>query len=133
MNNVMLYGHSLSRCVRDIVKGQVPIDRIAVIIARTHIENIETEFEELWTGYSRGLGAYWGDLDHDEVRKVVFELFHSGLIYQPRIQQVIARYPARYGTVWTMAIEYDAISSQIENSTVRSSWEEFLTVVSLAK
>ena len=127
-----LYGHSLSQCVRDIVNGHVKINDIAIIIARTHIENIETEFEDLWRGYSCS-GNPWYGLEHDAVMNVVFELFDSNLVYQPRIQQVIARYPARYGTVWTMAIEYDAIASQIENPTVRSSWEEFLTVVSLAK
>ena len=127
-----LYGHSLSRCVRDIVNGHVNIDDIAIIIARTLIEDIETEFEDLWRGYSCS-GNHWYGLDRDTVMKVVFELFASNLVYQPRTQQIITRYPARYGTVWTMAIEYDAISSQIENPTVRSSWEEFLTVVSLAK
>jgi hypothetical protein len=133
MNNVMLYGHSLSRCVRDIVKGRVPIDRIAVIITRTSIDNIETQFEELWTGYSRGLGAYWGDLDHDEVRKVVFELFGSGLIYQPRLQHAVARYPSAFDTVWTVPIHYDTEEKHISNPTVRNAWEEFLTVLRLSK
>jgi hypothetical protein len=122
----------LIRCVRDIVNGHVNIDDIAIIIARTLIEDIEIEFEDLWRGYS-SLGDAWHGLDRDAVMNVVFELFASNLVYQPRTQQIIARYPAGYSTVWTMAIEYDAIASQIENSTVRSSWEEFLTVMSLAK
>ena len=133
MNNVMLYGHSLSRCVRDIVKGRVPIDRVAVILTRTNIDNIKTQFEELWTGYSRGLGAYWGDLDHDEVQKVVFELFDNGLIYQPRLQHVVPRYPSAFDTVWTVPIHYDTEEKHISNPTVRSAWEEFLTVLRLAK
>ena len=127
-----LYGHNLVRCVKDIVNGHVNIDDIALIIARTRIEDIQTEFEDLWRTYSN-LGDVWYGLDGDAVMKVVIELFDSNLVYQPRMQQVIARYPARYDTVWTMAIEYDAIASQIEHPTVRSSWEEFLTVVSLAK
>ena len=61
----MKIGLSYSRCVRDIVDGTVDPRDVLVIVSRTDFDpNIESEWKEIWAGYTRGQGfsaREWSD------------------------------------------------------------------------
>jgi hypothetical protein len=75
-------GFSFGRCVRDIVQGQVKIDDVLCIIARTHMndsQHVAAVIDQyLYTpGYLEGL-------DPDLCHAVGLELFSSGKVLEPR-------------------------------------------------
>ena len=78
----MKIGFSFGRCVRDIVNGEVKIEDVLCIIARTHMETEE---------HVRGvihqylyMPGYLEGLDQEACTEVGVQLFKSGKILEPR-------------------------------------------------
>jgi hypothetical protein len=133
----MKIGLSLSRCVRDIVNGQVNIADVLVIIARTDFDPRNADqWEGIWKGYGGGqtLGSPWSQPewneflveDEDRVRSVCVELWEQGKLHQPR---QFGANPRRRPEIWLEAI---LPSSELEsNPAAKSAWEQFQLVAAL--
>jgi hypothetical protein len=133
----MKIGLSLSRCVRDIVNGQVDISDVLVIIARTDFDPRNADqWEGIWKGYGGGqtLGSPWSQPewnefsveDEDRVRSVCVELLEQGKLHQPR---QFGAHPRRRNEIWLEAI---LPSSELErNPAAKSAWEQFQLVAAL--
>lgn len=78
----MKIGFSFGRCIRDIVKGEVNINDVLVIIARTWMDDMDAVSDVVnQYMYERG---YLLGLDENECQRVAAELFKSGRVHQPR-------------------------------------------------
>lgn len=78
-------GQSLSRCVRDILDGNVAIEDVFVIITRTRVptrEGLRQVMEEYqWRGGPTSLSEY----DIEKVMEVTYKLWDEGKVHQPRL------------------------------------------------
>lgn len=123
----MKIGLSLSRCVRDIVEGRVDIHDVLVLITRTDFDPmVDEQWASIWDGYT----AYrpeWGDLEEDDVKSVVLELWDSGKIHQPR---KFGAHPRRRPEYWLEAVLPE---SELErNPAAKDAWDRFQVVAGLA-
>jgi hypothetical protein len=133
----MKIGLSLSRCVRDIVNGQIDISDVLVIIARTDFDPRNADqWEGIWKGYGGGqtLGSPWSQPewnefsveDEDRVRNVCIELWEKGKLHQPR---QFGAHPRRRPEIWLEAVLLD--TDLESNPAAKSAWEQFQLVAAL--
>lgn len=134
----MKIGLSLSRCVRDIVDGEVDIHDVLVVIARTDFDPRNAEqWKEIWEGYGggHGVGSIWSNPewscysleDEDRVRSVLIELIETGKLHQPR---QFGAHPRRMPYYWLETVLPD---SELErNPSVKLAWEKFQMVAGLS-
>jgi len=129
----MRIGLSYSRCVRDIVDGQVSIDNVLVIIARTKFDpNDDLQWQGIWEGYttpnpwSEPEWVDYGPEREADFRAVTLELWEQGKLHQPR--QFGAR-PASRTEIWLEAV---LPSSELaSNPAAKAAWEQFQFVAGL--
>lgn len=79
----MKIGFSFGRCIRDIVNGDVDINDVLVIIARTHMETAAHVTGVVDAYMDRR--AYLDGLDQAKCLDVALTLWDSGRIHQPRV------------------------------------------------
>ena len=133
----MKIGLSYSRCIRDIIDGNVDINDVLVLITRT---DFDPHDDEQWTGIWKGYGGgqtfgnpfsnpeWMGYPAEDEAkfRSITIELYNTGRMHQPR--KFGAR-PHRLPYYWLEAVlpskELDA------NPTVKDAWDKFQIVAEL--
>jgi hypothetical protein len=133
----MKIGLSFSRCVRDIADGQVDIDDVLVVIARTDFDpHDDKQWSGIWKGYGGG-GTFgnpysnpewmgYGPEDEDRFRSVSIELWESGKLHQPRKFGAPVR---RRSAIW---LETVLPSSELDaNPAAKSAWDQFQTVAGL--
>jgi hypothetical protein len=134
----MKIGLSYSRCVRDIVDGNVDINDVLVVIARTDFDpHNDEQWKGIWEGY--GGGQQFGSLfsnpewidypaeDEVKFRQVSIALWQQGKFHQPR--KFGAR-PQRMPYYW---LEVGLESKDIDsNPTVKKAWEQFQILAGLA-
>jgi hypothetical protein len=78
-------GQSLSRCVRDILEGNVEIEDVFVVISRTRIptrEGLRSVMEEYT--YRNDVTSLYGH-DIEKIMEVVYKLWDDGKLHQPRL------------------------------------------------
>jgi hypothetical protein len=125
----MKIGLSFSRCVRDIVEGNVDIHDVLIVISRTDFDpNNDEQWQSIWEGYhwSNPEWADYPDEDEDRFRSVAIELWESGKFHQPR--KFGAR-PIRRSEIWLEAV---LPSIELEtNPAAKAAWEKFQTVAGL--
>ena len=123
----MKIGLSLSRCVRDIVEGQVDIHDVLVLITRTDFDpTVDSQWTAIWEGYNT-LSPEWAGLEHDDVKSVVFDLWDSGKIHQPR---KFGASPRRRPEYWLETVLPD---SELENRpAVKEAWDNFQVLAGLS-
>ena len=134
----MKIGLSYSRCVRDIVDGNVDINDVLVIIARTDFDpHDDGQWQGIWEGYGGGNGGTmsffsnpeWGMYspeDEDRFRSVSIELWESGKLHQPR---KFGSNPRRLPWHWLEAsLHTDDINN---NPTVKRAFEQFQILAGL--
>jgi hypothetical protein len=129
----MKIGLSYSRCVRDIVEGQVDLEDVLVIVARTDFDpRDDAQWSGIWAGYSGGsflnTNMEWGDTDYTEqdFRDVSIELWNQGKFHQPR---KFGAHPRRLPYYWLETVVSD---SDLENlPTVKDAWDKFQMVSGL--
>lgn len=138
----MKIGLSYSRCVRDLVEGEVQYDDVLVIIARTDFDpHDDQQWKSIWQGYGGGTdtstmrGLFGGvapewagyiDEDENRFRSISCMLFDDGKLHQPR--KFGAR-PVRRNEYWLEAVLPD--SELLRNPVVKEAWDRFLTVAGL--
>lgn len=76
-----MIGLSVSFCIREIVGGQMPLDRVEKIIAGTKAES-PAAWEKIIVQYRN---TYWRD-NPDECERVFRRLLAEGKIEQPRVR-----------------------------------------------
>lgn len=123
----MKIGLSLSRCVRDIVEGQVDIHDVLVLITRTDFDpNVDSQWTAIWEGYN-SYSPEWAGLEHDDVKSVVLDLWDSGKIHQPR---KFGASPRRRPEYWLETVLPD---SELENRpAVKEAWDNFQVLAGLS-
>ena len=138
----MKIGLSYSRCVKDIVEGQVDIDDVLVIITRTDFDPRDNEqWQGIWQGYAGGSDAnlmrgFFGganpewvgyeDKDEDIFRSVSIELWETGKLHQPR---KFGAHPKRRPEIWLETVLPD---SELETRpAVKAAWDHFQTLAGL--
>lgn len=133
----MKIGLSYSRCVRDIVDGNVDINNVLVLIARTDFDpNNDEQWKGIWQGYGGGqnLGSIWGNPEwagypaEDEVkfRAVSIQLWNEGKLHQPR---KFGAHPSRRSEFWLEAV---LPSSELDrNPAAKDAWDKFQMVAGL--
>lgn len=131
----MKIGLSYSRCIRDIVDGEVNINDVLVLITRTDFNpNDDQQWASIWQGYSGGqnMGSIWsapewaGYDDEDKFRTITKELYSSGRMHQPR---QFGAHPRRRPEIWLEAV---LPSSELEtNPAAKAAWDKFQTVAGL--
>jgi hypothetical protein len=130
-------GLSYSRCVRDIVDGEVDINDVLVLITRTDFDpHDDDQWKNIWLGYGGGYsgGSPWnrpewgGYLNEDEqkFRDISIELYDSGRMHQPR---QFGANPTRRQEIW---LETVLPSSELEtNPAAKDAWDRFQVVAGL--
>jgi len=118
----MKIGFSFGRCVRDIVKGDVAMEDVLVIIARTLMENEE----HIVRVVSHYMGdSLWG-LEEQKCLDVALELYRAGKIHQPRLIGS-SRFSVHDSYVWMDV----APTAQNDNPMVKEAWEHYRTTLKL--
>jgi hypothetical protein len=136
----MKIGFSYSRCVRDIVEGNVDIDDVLVIISRTDFDPHDNEqWGGIWTGYGGGQtfgdpfsNPEWMDYpaeDEAKFRNISIELWESGKLHQPR---KFGAHPRRSPYVWvdTGPIGHEQFS---QPEGVQQAWQHYLMLSALTR
>jgi hypothetical protein len=131
----MKIGFSYSRCVRDIVEGNVSIDDVLVIISRTDFDpHNDKQWTSIWDGYRHGghSSAEWRhckDSDEQRYRDVSLELYESGRLHQPR---QFGSHPRRSPYVWvdTGPIGHEQYE---QPESVQQAWQNYLMLSALTR
>lgn len=133
----MKIGLSYSRCIRDIVDGEVDINDVLVVITRTDFDpNNDEQWAGIWEGYGGGqnLGGLWSNPewanyppeDESKFRDISIELYDSGKMHQPR---KFGAHPARRPEIWLEAV---LPSSELEsNPAAKKAWDNFQVIAGL--
>jgi len=120
-------GFSFGRCVRDIVNGEVKIEDVLCIIARTRMntdEDVKYVIQEYL--YRRG---YLLGLDATECERVGLELFNSGKILEPRANGINPmQVPADY--LW---MDLFPTMPNAASTAVQSAWDSYRMLITLTE
>lgn len=134
----MKIGLSYSRCVRDIVDGEVDINDVLVLITRTDFNPHDDEqWAGIWSGYGGGqtFGSpfsqpEWMNYpaeDEAKFRAISIELYDTGKMHQPR---QFGAHPRRMPYIWLEAV---LPSTELDsNPTLKKAWEGFQTIAGLS-
>lgn len=132
----MKIGLSYSRCVRDIVDGNVAIEDVLVLITRTDFNpHDDKQWQSIWEGYGGGShpGSIWsrpewaGYDDEQKFRDISIELYDTGKMHQPR---QFGAHPARRPEIWLEAVLPN--SELAKNPAAKKAWDKFQTLASLS-
>lgn len=134
----MKIGLSYSRCVRDIVDGNVDFNEVLVIITRTNFDpTVDEEWKGIWNGYGGGhtfTGSIWskpewagyGPEFEEKFREVSVRLMTSGRLHQPR---KFGANPVRRPEIW---LETFLPPAELKsNPLVKDAWDKFQTLAAL--
>ena len=126
----MKIGTSYSRCVRDIVDGNVDIDDVVVLVTRTNFDPTNDQhWENIWLGYIHGGASYaeWANYtdQEDEFRRVTLELHNQGKLHQPR---TFGAHPQRMNKYW-----YDLILTPEDTTpAAQKAWDNYKLISGLS-
>jgi len=130
----MKIGLSYSRCVRDIVDGEIDIDDVLVVISRTDFDpRNDVQWASIWGGYHDPYGlsnpewAAYPDGDEDRFRSVSIELWERGKLHQPR---QFGAHPTRRREIWLEAVLPN--SELAKNPAAKKAFEKFQTIAGLS-
>lgn len=133
----MKVGLSYSRCIRDIVDGEVDIADVLIVISRTDFDpHNDEQWSSIWAGYGGGQGfgspfsnPEWANYPAEyeaRFREVSIDLWDSGKLHQPR---KFGAHPARRSEIW---LETVLPSNELErNPAAKAAWNKFQIVAGL--
>jgi hypothetical protein len=129
----MKIGLSYSRCIRDIVDGEVDINDVLVVITRTDFDpHNDEQWSGIWQGYHSRYGlsnpewANYPPEDESKFRDISIELYDSGKMHQPR---KFGAHPSRRPEIW---LETVLPSSELEsNPAAKKAWDNFQVIAGL--
>lgn len=121
----MKIGFSFGKCIRDIARGDVDINDVVVIVARTDVD--KEHLGLLVDGYQRR--HMYDGLDLDLCKKVAEDLWNAGKIHQPRKMGIYPGIVVPDEFVW-MDLSPTLIS---DNPSVIEAWKNYQMVLKLAE
>lgn len=125
----MKIGFSFGRCLGSIVRGEVALEDVMVIIARTRMPDEESVKwvvgEYMWRqGYLYGL-------DQDECERVGLELFHSGRILEPRANGIRAGMSVPRDYIWMDL--FPTAPEGVASDAVKMAWDHYRMLITLTE
>ena len=126
----MKIGLSLSRCLRDIVEGNVLFEDILVVIARTDIDPDNDEhWKAIFDGYLYGGLSHpeWQGMEDEEenLRHVLRQLHKHGKLHQPR---QFGAHPPRMRYYWLECV----VPENEHNPAQQKAWDNYKLITDLA-
>jgi hypothetical protein len=114
----MKIGFSFGRCIRDIVKGEVPIDDVAFLITATYITNKEN-LRGVIDHYMYEPTYLYG-LDTEKCYEVALQLWNTNRVIQPRAQG-LQRHAQPESSIWV-----DIFPTVLSgNESVKKAWDGY--------
>jgi hypothetical protein len=116
----MKIGFSFGRCIRDIARGEVDINDVLVIVARTRMPDLESVVKVISDYMYRN--DYLVGLDEGECQAIGAQLFESGRVHQARMES---------GNIWGMgaahndAVWADVVPTTHMNNQVKEAWNHY--------
>ena len=128
----MKIGLSLSRCLKDIVEGNVLFEDVLVVIARTDVDPYNDDhWKQIFDGYLYGGYSHpeWQGMEDEEgnLRHVLKQLYDHGKLHQPR---QFGAHPARLPYYWldTFAPEEEIA----KNPAAQKAWNNYKLIAGLS-
>jgi hypothetical protein len=124
----MKIGFSFGRCLGSIVRGEVALDDVLVIIARTrmetqdHVRGVVAEY--------MGRHGYLLGLDQAECERVGLELFNTGRILEPRANNVGAGMSVPRDYLW---MDLFPTVPDVATDAVKKAWEQYRLLLTLTE
>ena len=125
----MKIGFSFGRCVRSIVLGEVALDDVLVIIARTRMANEEAVKWVIDEYMYRDTYLY--GLDQAECERVGLELFKSGRILEPRANGISAGMQVPREYIWMDL--FPTAPEGVASDAVKQAWEHYRLLITLTE
>jgi hypothetical protein len=123
----MKIGFSFGRCLASIVKGEVNIDDVMCIIARTKMpqqEDVEWVIKEYLTRPEYLMG-----LDQDECLRLGVELWRTGRVIEPRSNGIHAMsVPQEY--IW---MDLYPTEADVRSDGVKEAWNAYRMLIQLTE
>jgi len=129
----MKIGASFSRCVRDIIDGNVKIGDVLVIISRTDFDpEDDVQWSSIWSGYAgssyNNSMPEWQQYQgrEQEFRDLSIQLKKTGKLHQPR---QFGAYPTRMREYW-----YDVVLTPeniTANPAAQKAWDNYKLISGL--
>jgi hypothetical protein len=124
----MKIGFSFGRCLGSIVRGEVAIEDVLCLIARTRMDS-EDNVKWVVGEYMHRRGYLLG-LDQKECERVGLELFNSGKILEPRANGISPmQVPRDY--IW-MDLFPTAPHGTV-NESVTAAWEQYRMLITMVE
>lgn len=123
----MKIGFSFGRCIRDIVRGEVDIDDVLVIVARTRMPDL-ISVKSVISDYMYRQDYLYG-LEEDECQRVGTELFESGRVHQARLES---------GNIWghgaahSDAVWADVVPTATMSEQVKEAWNHYRFLLNMS-
>jgi hypothetical protein len=125
----MKIGFSFGRCVRSIVRGDVALDDVLVIIARTRMPD-EHSVKWVIDEYMYRDDYLYG-LDQAECERVGLELFNSGRILEPRANGISAGMSVPRDYIWMDL--FPTAPDGVASDAVKMAWNHYRMLISLTE
>ena len=125
----MKIGFSFGRCLGSIVRGEVAVEDVLVIIARTHMPS-EDDVKWVVAEYMNRRGYLQG-LDQAECERVGLELFNSGRILEPRANNIGAGMSVPRDYIW-MDLSPTAPHG-VQSVAVKAAWDHYRLLITLTE
>jgi len=123
----MKIGFSFGRCLASIVRGEVAINDVMCIIARTHMPKQE-DVEYVIKEYSHRHGYLLG-LDLEECLRIGVELWRTGRVIEPRSNGIHAmQVPQEY--IW---MDLYPTEADIKSDGVKEAWNAYRMLIQLTE
>lgn len=125
----MKIGFSFGRCLGSIVRGEIALEDVLVIIARTRMET-EAHVRGVVAEYMHRRGYLMG-LDQAECERVGINLFNTGRILEPRANNVGAGMSVPRDYIW-MDLSPTAPHG-VQSEAVKLAWDHYRLLITLTE
>lgn len=124
MHGAKLIGHSVSRCVKEVLSGRVDDDNIKLVIGATRFPMDAKGIDLIVTGYVRE--GVWDEEDREKITQILMNWIETGRLHQPRNFG---------GHAWRSAHTWSYSLPEPSNMTpaAQEAWENFLTIDALGR
>jgi hypothetical protein len=125
----MKIGFSFGRCLGSIVRGEVALEDVLVIVARTrmvteaHVIGVIAEYMHR--------PSYLQGLDQAECERVGIDLFNTGRILEPRANNVGAGMSVPRDYIWMDL--FPTAPHGVQSDSVKLAWEQYRLLITLTE
>lgn len=124
MYGAKLIGHSVSRCVNDVLSGRVDDSDITLVIGATRFSMDAEGVDGIITAYVAD-GA-WNEEDRAKITHILMDWIETGRLHQPRNFGAFAQ---RSSNIWS----YSLPTPSDMTPAAQEAWENFLIIDSLSR